>query len=1534
MHKQRQGKLNLGRRKTNFPPSSIRITAFVMSFLLTVIPVSAAGAEVDRESPYTGDVIAAVNVNTEIKSDEELYASVESVGLDSIWDSGGAAGREPDRAEEVKGNKCGMQTVLREAGMEMPALNDLPEMPSAFSNFSYTEGDTREIVTPLHRDELEDGRFTAEVIAIGETCTIWADKNYKDGLDNAGVRALVDEIDGNIAPVLLDSFGDSKAADVDQDGKTAFVIYPFSDDGICGFFNPVDVVSGLGEGYEEYKGKGSDMDVLHINQTFFGSSILYSTIAHENQHLIHFALTRGDSDAWLNEVFSENAQALAGYGNEAAAPEANQAIDAINAAGVAYPFVFAGGYVPDSAEPYGQWYLFGRYLAAQTEGLPGGGSQIYGTILKTAVEEGGSHAVCNAEYLMKTLASIGYEGPASFEDLLVNYHMALLLRRPEGLYSIAGDEENPSLVDDIELNPIIPLRDNERMEKIPGGGAACYVSSPGQTEPSGYGEHIKYAAAELKEVVSDKEPGYLQPGEQISLSARGRDTQIYYTTDGTDPAADIDAAYKYESPITVSPYMVLRACAYYGEYGKYSPSYTWEYHVRPAKVTASPAMTDEVQPLLVPEGTFVTLSCETEGAKIYYSTEEGVAVLDGMTPYTAPIPVQEDTVIQAVSVMDGETDIDNGQMRIFRYRTDTKGGDRYEPNDGFEQAAAFSFPAVLKGTIHAEDDVDVYTFTLANSEKLSLTLTPPAGKHYGLTLYDGDKKKISSSEIKDGSQSIRVPDAGSGKYYVKVSSLDGGSSDLESYELSLKRELKAEDTAALDLSEMGMLRALNQKGSETAWNFGPDGGGHFQMSMAYFSSWEGPVLEEDAPYPELGTTGADLDKEFENEMYVSTAKKAQYHVQNALYMPNDTQEDFIANLKNAVYSYGAADIYVLWSPRHATEDNKNLYVEKIDWQYENPADPYSGGGHIITVVGWDDDYDKNNFTGNPYIAEETGVDIPLPKNNGAFICKNSWGEGAGEDGYFYLSYEDAYMTANAPAVFIADELPDAYNHQYINDVKGYVTGLSSGEPFAVGEVFECTEGPELLRAVSFQTDSANNHYEIFVRTERVTGKEPMQKVAEGTKKYAGFYTERLETPVLIEADTSFEVIIRMEGTLGSQPSIAASCDIGSEKVDRIPGKAYAYESFQAGEDIGIQGFYPCLRAYTYDVTTSDYQETSLESGQETKVQPEELSPRIAELLESSAPVIQEGETASRYGALRINMPNVNGAAAPVTQLPARFDLRDTGTMTPVRNQGLIGSCWTFAAIACVENNIARTGGDAVDYPSSLSLDKSQVSVLLGREQPEQTVNLKAELGGGKNPSSTRINWKVSGDADCVRLNQSVSLSGEEAPVLVAVKPGIVTVTAESDADMTVTASCKVIITAKGVETLHVTPDAMTLNVGETGQITAKISPADAYDQTVLYESDRPEIAYVDKNGLVTAASGGKAVITVRAGEEQATVEVTVKGMTAATPGAGTHTDTGITVVKSAETGDVNHIGVWIALLCTAGVGITGVIAAKRRMKGR
>ena len=53
--------------------------------------------------------------------------------------------------------------------------------------------------------------------------------------------------------------------------------------------------------------------------------------------------------------------------------------------------------------------------------------------------------------------------------------------------------------------------------------------------------------------------------------------------------------------------------------------------------------------------------------------------------------------------------------------------------------------------------------------------------------------------------------------------------------------------------------------------------------------------------------------------------------------------------------------------------------------------------HAITIVGWDDNYKKENF-----ITQ----DGKMPENDGAYIALNSWGEEWGDKGYFYISYED------------------------------------------------------------------------------------------------------------------------------------------------------------------------------------------------------------------------------------------------------------------------------------------------------------------------------------------------------------------------------------------------------------------------------------------------------------------------------------------------------------------------------------------------
>lgn len=62
--------------------------------------------------------------------------------------------------------------------------------------------------------------------------------------------------------------------------------------------------------------------------------------------------------------------------------------------------------------------------------------------------------------------------------------------------------------------------------------------------------------------------------------------------------------------------------------------------------------------------------------------------------------------------------------------------------------------------------------------------------------------------------------------------------------------------------------------------------------------------------------------------------------------------------------------------------------------------------------------------------------------------------------------------------------------------------------------------------------------------------------------------------------------------------------------------------------------------------------------------------------------------------------------------------------------------------------------------------------------------------------------------------------------------------------------------------VSVSPTTLTLEEGQTGQLSETVSPSDATDKRVTWESDNTAIATVDANGLVTAVSEGSANITV------------------------------------------------------------------------
>jgi len=90
-------------------------------------------------------------------------------------------------------------------------------------------------------------------------------------------------------------------------------------------------------------------------------------------------------------------------------------------------------------------------------------------------------------------------------------------------------------------------------------------------------------------------------------------------------------------------------------------------------------------------------------------------------------------------------------------------------------------------------------------------------------------------------------------------------------------------------------------------------------------------------------------------------------------------------------------------------------------------------------------------------------------------------------------------------------------------------------------------------------------------------------------------------------------------------------------------------------------------------------------------------------------------------------------------------------------------------------------------------------------------------------------------------------------------------------------SCSVSPVTVNVFGVSIPEGNVTIEQGQTEQLSASIVPADATNKTVIWESDHPEIATVSEYGLVTGLVVGKANITVMTidGGYTDTVEVNV-----------------------------------------------------------
>lgn len=231
-------------------------------------------------------------------------------------------------------------------------------------------------------------------------------------------------------------------------------------------------------------------------------------------------------------------------------------------------------------------------------------------------------------------------------------------------------------------------------------------------------------------------------------------------------------------------------------------------------------------------------------------------------------------------------------------------------------------------------------------------------------------------------------------------------------------------------------------------------GGYDQIALGYFTAWAGPKFESDIPlqYSKLASKPSNMNE-------AETA----FNVSSIIYLKKDKE-----TIKNAVLNYGG--VYTGYF-------HSALYYDKVKGTYCYPGER-TAANHSIIIVGWDDNYPKENFRINSNI-----------KNNGAWLVKSSWGNIGNEGGYIWISYEDSTLLDESYntnyAIMEAEASSNKYKlYQHDEEGADYTFKLNKEDKTPEtnlygANLFDFTEDYNILDSIVFQTTNKGANYDLY-----------------------------------------------------------------------------------------------------------------------------------------------------------------------------------------------------------------------------------------------------------------------------------------------------------------------------------------------------------------------------------------------------------------------------------------------------------------------